>query len=81
MLNIRLHVIIRPRGGDFLYSDNDLVIMPGAGLDENNIRDFAGQVRASEYHATLRHQVDIVRYKHVDDLYDIAYHYTKDQIS
>jgi len=37
---------------------DDLVIMPGAGLDENNIRDFAGQVRASEYHATLRHQVD-----------------------
>jgi len=31
-----------------------IIIMPGAGLDENNIRDFSRKVNAPEYHATLR---------------------------
>ena len=32
--------------------------MPGAGLNENNIREFAAKVMATEYHATLRSEVE-----------------------
>jgi len=35
-----------------------LIIMPGAGLDENNIGVFSKLVKAREYHATLRHEVE-----------------------
>ncbi len=34
------------------------IIMPGGGLSEHNISDFAAKVNASEYHATLRHTVE-----------------------
>lgn len=37
---------------------DDVVIMPGGGLNEQNIAGFAGQVKASEYHATLRRTVE-----------------------
>ena len=35
-----------------------IIIMPGAGLNENNIRAFAAKVMATEYHATLRSEVE-----------------------
>jgi len=35
-----------------------LIIMPGAGLDEHNIREFHKKVKAWEYHATLRSVVE-----------------------
>jgi copper homeostasis protein len=34
-----------------------LIIMPGGGLDEYNIRDFNVRVQAKEYHATLRSEI------------------------
>ena len=37
---------------------SEIVIMPGSGLDENNIREFHKKVRAREYHATLRNTVE-----------------------
>jgi copper homeostasis protein len=36
----------------------DLIIMPGGGLTEDNIRDFVRMAGVSEYHATLRREVD-----------------------
>jgi copper homeostasis protein len=36
---------------------DDVIIMPGAGLDEHNIRDFHARVQAKEYHATLRNEI------------------------
>jgi copper homeostasis protein len=39
-------------------SAGKVVIMPGGGLNENNIREFAGKVKATEYHATLRHTLE-----------------------
>lgn len=39
-------------------SAGNIVIMPGGGLNEFNISEFAAQVQASEYHATLRHPVE-----------------------
>jgi copper homeostasis protein len=35
-----------------------IIIMPGAGLDEHNIREFHKKVKAREYHATLRSVVE-----------------------
>lgn len=35
-----------------------IIIMPGAGLDEHNIGEFAGAVKAQEYHATLRNWLE-----------------------
>ena len=37
---------------------NDVIIMPGAGLKPENIKDFHLQVRAEEYHATLHREVE-----------------------
>lgn len=45
------------------------VIMPGGGLNENNISDFAAEVNASEYHATLRHTVESDMAFRRDDVY------------
>jgi copper homeostasis protein len=39
-------------------SEDKIIIMPGGGLSEHNISDFAHKVKASEYHATLRHTVE-----------------------
>ncbi len=39
-------------------SGDAIIIMPGAGLDETNIREFSRKVKAREYHATLRSAVD-----------------------
>lgn len=39
-------------------SGDKIIIMPGGGLSEHNISDFAHKVKASEYHATLRHTVE-----------------------
>ena len=39
-------------------SADAVTIMPGGGLNENNISEFAKQVQATEYHATLRRTVD-----------------------
>jgi copper homeostasis protein len=38
-------------------ASDHLVIMPGGGLSEHNIKEFARQVKATEYHATLRHTI------------------------
>jgi copper homeostasis protein len=38
-------------------SAGKISIMPGAGLNEHNITEFASIVKASEYHATLRHTI------------------------
>lgn len=35
-----------------------LIIMPGGGLNEDNIGNFALKVRAAEYHATLRSRIE-----------------------
>jgi len=39
-------------------SAGKISIMPGGGLNEHNISDFARIVRATEYHATLRRTVE-----------------------
>jgi copper homeostasis protein len=39
-------------------SAGKIIIMPGGGLNEHNIKGFALQVHAEEYHATLRHPVE-----------------------
>jgi len=39
-------------------AEGQVIIMPGGGLNEHNISDFAKKVKASEYHATLRHTVE-----------------------
>lgn len=39
-------------------SSGEVVIMPGGGLNENNILEFAKKVQAAEYHATLRQTVE-----------------------
>jgi len=39
-------------------SDDKIIIMPGGGLNETNISDFANRVQAKEYHATLRSKVE-----------------------
>jgi len=52
-----------PDGADLIarlirQSAGKISIMPGGGLNENNISEFAGIVQASEYHATLRRTVE-----------------------
>ncbi len=37
---------------------DSLIIMPGGGLNEENIHDFAKKVKAREYHATLRSRIE-----------------------
>ncbi len=39
-------------------SEGRVIIMPGAGLNEDNIAGFAEKVKATEYHATLRRPVE-----------------------
>jgi len=39
-------------------SEGKVVIMPGGGLNEHNISEFAKSVKAAEYHATLRRTVE-----------------------
>jgi len=39
-------------------ADDVISIMPGGGLNEQNISAFAKSVQASEYHATLRHTIE-----------------------
>lgn len=39
-------------------SAGKVIIMPGGGLNEHNISEFAKKVTATEYHATLRRQVE-----------------------
>jgi copper homeostasis protein len=36
---------------------NNIIIMPGAGLNESNIKEFAKETGAVEFHATLRSDV------------------------
>lgn len=43
--------LIRQSGGE-------IIIMPGGGLNEQNINEFAKMVNATEYHATLRRKVE-----------------------
>lgn len=38
-------------------AENDIIIMPGGGLTDENISNFANIVKTSEYHATLRSPV------------------------
>ena len=52
-----------PDGADLIarlirQADGKIIIMPGGGLSEHNIADFARHVQATEYHATLRHTVE-----------------------
>ncbi len=52
-----------PDGADLIAklirkSAGRMIIMPGGGLNEDNIGEFAKKVKATEYHATLRHQVE-----------------------
>lgn len=54
---------LAPDGADLIarlirQSSGKVVIMPGGGLNEVNIADFAEQVHAKEYHATLRRVVE-----------------------
>jgi len=39
-------------------AEGKVIIMPGGGLNEHNITEFASRVHAREYHATLRHTVE-----------------------
>jgi copper homeostasis protein len=52
-----------PDGADLIAelvkrAEGEVIIMPGGGLNEHNIKEFASIVRAREYHATLRHTVE-----------------------
>ncbi len=52
-----------PDGADLIarlirQSAGVISIMPGGGLNEHNISDFAKMVKATEYHATLRRTVE-----------------------
>jgi len=54
---------VAPEGAELIaelvrQAGDSLSIMPGGGLSEHNIRDFASRVNASEYHATLRHTIE-----------------------
>jgi copper homeostasis protein len=52
-----------PDGADLIaklvrQAGGKMVIMPGGGLNEHNITEFARQVKTTEYHATLRRKVE-----------------------
>ncbi|MFO7617030.1 MAG: copper homeostasis protein CutC [Bacteroidales bacterium] len=52
-----------PNGADLIRSlvsqaGDSLIIMPGGGLNEDNIHHFHQKVKALEYHATLRRRVE-----------------------
>jgi copper homeostasis protein len=52
-----------PDGADLIAelvkrAEGKVIIMPGGGLSEHNITEFASRVSAREYHATLRHTVE-----------------------
>ncbi|MCX6224856.1 MAG: copper homeostasis protein CutC [Bacteroidia bacterium] len=50
-------------------SEGKIIILPGGGLNEQNIREFAKQVNATEYHATLRRKVESGMIFHRDDVF------------
>jgi copper homeostasis protein len=54
---------VAPDGADLIAelvrrSEGKVSVMPGGGLNEHNIREFADKVKASEYHATLRRKIE-----------------------
>ncbi len=38
-------------------ADDEIIVIPGSGLDENNITNFAKETGAKEFHATLRSEI------------------------